>query len=388
MSEDNKIDPRLMQRLTRGNWHTEFKQAYLEYALRCGEAGDIIRTEVDVVMRVPNRLMRRLVANPAEGHEGELVEGEALLFADDARGDRQYETYEKKYEELKKGKKSLIAYLLGAMDKEIKEAVMTSPEYDVMIRDLNLLGLYHLVEQVVTGRGAVSAYATILKLFNLRQDGKSGYYRYEKEFLDLATDITRVGDAQAVLRMIFNAQFVVGLDQTQFKDKLSLLYGQRVWPDYVDLMAELHTYVESTVRVEETMKRDEGVAAHVSRQNVKDTRGCFKCGSLTHLVKDCPDLTEEEKKEYQRKVAAKSTKNTDEKSKKKDRKVEKGKKPGNKSLANKRVLKQFAAHLSEFLSGGDSDGDDDDNEEESSDDETDSVEAGVTVCHVDENAIY
>ena len=35
-----KVDSRLIPRLTRNNWNTEFRDAFKEYALTCGEAGE------------------------------------------------------------------------------------------------------------------------------------------------------------------------------------------------------------------------------------------------------------------------------------------------------------------------------------------------------------
>jgi hypothetical protein len=51
--EENKYDPRLVTKLTRYNWTTEFKEAFLELALNYGGAGDIIITGQDIVIPDP-----------------------------------------------------------------------------------------------------------------------------------------------------------------------------------------------------------------------------------------------------------------------------------------------------------------------------------------------
>ena len=40
--ESERVDTRLLPRLVKGNWSTEFKESFKEFALTCGEAGEII----------------------------------------------------------------------------------------------------------------------------------------------------------------------------------------------------------------------------------------------------------------------------------------------------------------------------------------------------------
>ena len=49
--------------------------------------------------------------------------------------------------------------------------------------------------------------------------------------------------------MVFNALFVFGLNQDQIKERLTAVYGMRVWPDYNVLSNEFHMYLESTERI-------------------------------------------------------------------------------------------------------------------------------------------
>ena len=49
------MDSRLVPRLTKFRWTSEFKVVFKEYALTCGEAGEIIINGRDVVLARPDR---------------------------------------------------------------------------------------------------------------------------------------------------------------------------------------------------------------------------------------------------------------------------------------------------------------------------------------------
>jgi hypothetical protein len=55
------VDTRLLPRLVKGDWNSEFKESFREYALTCGEAGEIITTGVDLNLGRPVRDMGRIV---------------------------------------------------------------------------------------------------------------------------------------------------------------------------------------------------------------------------------------------------------------------------------------------------------------------------------------
>ena len=61
MNEDSeKVDTRLLPRLTKTNWTTEYKNAAQCLALNYGEAGDIILTGVNSTLQRPNRADQEL----------------------------------------------------------------------------------------------------------------------------------------------------------------------------------------------------------------------------------------------------------------------------------------------------------------------------------------
>jgi hypothetical protein len=248
-SMSERVDTRLLPLLTKYNWNTEFKEAYRELALNYGKAGEIIINGVDIPMTVPRRDMPR-----EEIVDGAIHQLDGRMFADTERGDRLYEQYEKRYTALKEGKKKLISTLLMSMDKEVKESLTTAPGYQDAYNAFDLLRIYNMTEQVVLGRGAISVYALIIRLLKSSQVGS--YNKFEKEFKDNVHDLRAQGNPEELLQKIFNALFIIGLDQEQFKDKLTPIYGARDWPNYEQLSEELHTYAESTERMKELKKSD------------------------------------------------------------------------------------------------------------------------------------
>jgi len=117
---EERMDTRLLPRLTKFNWTSELRDAFKEYALTCGEAGEIIITGQDLVLARPDRQAMVVPEPPA---------GPQRVFADNDRGDRLFEKYEKRYQKLMEGKKRLISKLLMAMDKDVKDSLVTSPGY-------------------------------------------------------------------------------------------------------------------------------------------------------------------------------------------------------------------------------------------------------------------
>ena len=79
---EERMDSRLLPRLTRFNWTSEFRDAFKEYALTCGEAGEIIITGRDLVLARPDRLA---MVDP------QPAAGPTRVYADNARGDRMSE---------------------------------------------------------------------------------------------------------------------------------------------------------------------------------------------------------------------------------------------------------------------------------------------------------
>ena len=103
-------------------------------------------------------------------------------------------------------------------------------------------------------------------------------------------DLSAQGNAAEIVAKIFNTLFIMGLNQEQFKEKLSTIYGANDWPDYQDLSAELHIFAEATERMNELRKdNNEGkISANVVVNDSNSTRACWNCGSVEHQRSRCP----------------------------------------------------------------------------------------------------
>jgi len=110
----------------------------------------------------------------------------------------------------------------------------------------------------------------------------------------MVVDLRAQGNAQQVLEMVFNALFILGLNQEQFKERLTAIYGARAWPAFDVLSGELHLYAESTERMKAIkMENNDGNVSAFAvntamHQSEEGNRGCWKCGGTDHIKKDCP----------------------------------------------------------------------------------------------------
>ena len=143
------MDSRLLPRLTKFNQTSEFSDAFKEYALTCGEAGEIIITRRDLVL---NRPHSDAMINP------QPQAGPARVYADDARGDCFFEKDEKSYQKLMEGEKKILSKLLMVTDKDVKDSLVTSAGYHAASNAFDLHTIWNLTDQVVVRRGAISVY--------------------------------------------------------------------------------------------------------------------------------------------------------------------------------------------------------------------------------------
>lgn len=289
--EGERMDLRLqIPKLNKNNWNSEFKEAFKDLALNYGEAGDIIISGIDIDLVRPELNQRRFDVdangNPIRDEDGELIFGNQRRYEGEA-GLRQFEKDEKRWMRLRDNKKKLISKLFRLMEREVRDKVTTSEGYERAYANYDLLSLWNIVEQVVLGRGAISIYALTARLLGLKQTGD--YSRFSKEFRESVVDLLRQGEPAEILESIINTLFVLALNQDQFKEKLTLIYGNRVWPNYEELSVELHAYVEATERLRKLRKEnDDGkIRANVAKQYDKLGSGCWNCGSQSHIKANC-----------------------------------------------------------------------------------------------------
>ena len=370
MSEDTeRVDTRLLPRLTKTNWSTEYKNAVHCLALNYGEAGEIILSGTDIVIAKPLRTEKITKAGAAVDK-----------YPDDARGDKLFERDNDKYEKFMDQKKKLMSKLISTMDKEVYDDVTNDQTFKTIMKDFMLHELWQLMEQCCVGRGAVSIYTTITRLLKLRQEGDQ-FVSYNKAFTELTVDLGQQGTPDVILKKILNALYVIGLNQEQFKDILTPIYGTMDWKDRDALSKELTTYAEATTRMKSLLSKDNlngvvsankseyvgcyncGSSSHMKNKCTKDPHKCSKCGMFGHLEKYCRKGSKKETEESSDEVDEPKTS----KDKKRTRKTFKG----NKAKARERVLQKVMAKLCDLEedSGDDdefSNDDDDDDEDEKS----------------------
>ena len=164
-----------------------------------------------------------------------------------------------------------------------------------------------MAEQTFQGRGAVQVYQLITRLLRIKQP-KDGYNKYAREFTDIVSDLEAQGTAQEIIDKMFNALFILGLDQDQFRDQLSHVYGADAWPEWKDYKTSLRSYAEHKRNLSTLIVKDNNDSkisanrAEVNRRNIlkraevdvdsnesKSSRQCFNCGSTKHFRRDCPN---------------------------------------------------------------------------------------------------
>ena len=382
--EDEKRESRLRVRLTKKNWNSEFRQQFVYHAMTVEKAGDIILFGHQMEMDVPRRDMNRPILDANGSHERDGPPGRAFrydgerAFRDDQRGDALYRIHEENYTKLRNGKRTLIKRLLTSMDREVLDAVTVSEGYDRALMEADLFTMWNIAEQVTTGRGAASVYGLITKLLQLKQEGLR-FIAFEKEFKDTTRELTAQGTAEEREQQIFNALFVMGVNQEQFKTRLNVIYGTRVWPGYNELAEEFQQFAESTERINELRGvKTEAIAAHTAKAGggpSEESRVCWNCLSGEHLARDCQKPRRKcgncGRMGHHEKFCREGTRTTTvpvERSKGYERRNERTgmKKKGS---TRERMIRQFTAKLAELAEEEDSEGREDDDDEITEDDE-------------------
>ena len=122
----------------------------------------------------------------------------------------------------------VISKLMLSMEKDTRIKVEAQPGYQQAYRESNLLELWHMVEQVVQGRGAMSIFALTTKFLKMRQEGPEDWPRYAKEWKNTTNELMKFGTPDKVLEAMFNTHLVMSINQEQFKEKLTPIYGTNV----------------------------------------------------------------------------------------------------------------------------------------------------------------
>lgn len=391
MEEENHSGVRL-PKLSRTNWVTEFRDAFKDYALGLGEAGQILAQGVDNGVngdtRVPTFDMVPLIEDP--NNRGRMIPDpnpQHRKYPNDQVGVRLFENDLKEYKALKASKMKIISKLLLHMEKDIRDKVEAQQGFANAYRDANLLALWQMTEQVVQGRGAISIYSVTTKFLTLKQGGPDDWPKFAKEWRGLHADLMRFGDAQAVLEAIVDTYFVMAVNQEQFKEQLTTIYGANNWPHHDVLMAQLNTYAENQQRMKD-LKRETGdgkIQSYPTDVQERKKKQCFNCGSTEHLKwqcqeppHQCKDCGRNHLEKFCLNVETGKKKVSGEK-KAKEAKEGKGKlltknPKTNKAKNRKKVIKKAISYIADQMGEGYADEDEDEFEDDEDEDDEDDAE--------------
>jgi hypothetical protein len=211
------------------------------------------------------------------------------IYRDDESGRRKYEYDQKRYFKFVDDKRKLTAALFDALSEEVRAKVGQHKDWTHARREYDILKQWRIVEEIVVGRGAVSLYTQIAKLIKVKQSGED-FTGYMKSFKDLVLDIQNQGyDPEVLVSKIFDVIFIIGLNQSMFKDQLNIVYGKRNWPSYEDFGEDLREYADATSKMKLLREEDNDgrLVAHIANGNSDSPVGCWNCGKSGHMSKEC-----------------------------------------------------------------------------------------------------
>jgi len=279
-----KFDARLqMPLLNENNWNTVWKELFLTQCLNFGDAGDIIITETDYVIRQPD-FERDTIAGKSSSDPVKR------RYEETDGGFARFEKDKKAFDKLKNEKKKLLARMLQLIERPIRDKLTTQEGYGEAFRRYDVLTVWKLLEKVVQGSGTVSIYQLALRLLKAKQVG--AFSAYVKEYREIVLDLNKLKDTgHDVLAVIIDTLFTLGLNQEQFKDLLKDVYSKTEWPKHDAFAVQCANYLENTTRVENLQKdnNDGKIAAHAVSTQDRSHFGCYNCGSTGHLVRQCTE---------------------------------------------------------------------------------------------------
>lgn len=257
---------------------------------------------IDGDNRRPTFGMVRLIPDP--DHPGAMIEGDERRYPNNQIGVTLFHKDEARFEELLQSKMKLISKLLMTMQDDVRAKVETWAGFRDARDRGDLLSVWRITEQVVQGTGSISIFSLTTKLYRLRQGDPVDWPRYSKEWLQTVTDLRRAGNAEQVLLAMLTTHLVFSVNQDQFRDKLTPIYGSNVWPEYDVIMEQLNTYALNMERIADidrdasTEGRIQAYAMNAGRnfgrsggadQSTKgESKGCWNCGSGMHIRVNCP----------------------------------------------------------------------------------------------------
>lgn len=298
--------------LTRYNWRI-FKEALWHYALEYGSAGlALIKGEEQV--EKPSEDIVQLMENTAlslglvkkgqrrrQKEEFEKVNEETVRQYQVIR--MTYRDEKEAYEKYQDKKRQLISCILQQVSAEIKDKLITEPNYEDLVTEGDIIGFYRLMEKTVVGSGNISVFHLTTKFFRMQMGDPSLWASYFKEWTQLVSELNKQGKPEEVLEAIFLTHLVLSVDQQEFREILSPIYGTNKWPTREELLNRMIIYarnkdVVNTMHNEGTNTEGRvgayGVFNRPQNGNQRGYQGqhqgkaCYNCGNIGHIKEQCP----------------------------------------------------------------------------------------------------
>lgn len=207
-----------------------------------------------------------------------------------------------------------------------------------------------------------------------------GLAQFAIEWRGLHADLMRFGNAEEVLEAIVDTYFIMAVNQEQFKERLTAIYGANQWPHHDVLMAELNTYAENQERIKDLKRETNGdgkIQSYPANPQTGKRKECFNCGSTEHLRFNCDqpphicrDCGRNHLEKFCYETGKKQEKNQEGKGVEKKPKEQKGKMlmknpKGKKAQKRKKVIKKALS----YIAGEDSDEEEEDSEADEDEEE-------------------
>jgi hypothetical protein len=184
-------------KLTKTNFATEFKDAFLAHVVQYGDAGHYLATNQRPINdREPTENDMVLVLDPVTNL---MVPGNDRKYPATQLGQSKFDRDWRIWKAYRDGSLKVLSKLLSLMEREVRDKVESQPDFRAAMNAGDLFRVWELTEEVVRGRGAISVYTIAFRLLKLKQKSAGDFVKFGKEWRDLVTDLLRTGDPAEVL---------------------------------------------------------------------------------------------------------------------------------------------------------------------------------------------
>jgi hypothetical protein len=347
--------------LTKDNWPL-FRDRFTDFAISMGlTVGNILITGTDAR------------ANEVEPFFDPDAE-------DTNKALTKYQITHKLWSDYTTAKTKVVSKLLQHLDVDIRCKVESVEGFHDARKKANLLKLWQIVEEVAYGSSQVNVHAVTYQLVTLKQKGPDDWPSFQRKFTNLVVQLKKFGTDTQIVEAILTSQLVFAMDQEQFKEKLSSIYGSKTWPKYEDLLKELNIFANNTSRIRNLKDNNEGQMAAYNVAGVQSV--CWNCGTGKHRKFECKQpkavcsICGKNHLDKFHALANKQNPNSAEPPSKAASLAGKGRgnKASNKTLNKKRIAEKAINYLADLLKeSGALEGDDDAEDQDDDDEEEEHI---------------